>query len=58
MLDPKLTFSRRSFVGGHKHMGEPASFVIILKWLFELLGIPGNIKAFLSTIPFKAQYLP
>lgn len=49
--------SRRSFVGGHKHMGEPASFVIILQWLFERLGIRGDIKAFLSTIPFKAQYL-
>ncbi|KAI1202292.1 Alpha/Beta hydrolase protein [Nemania serpens] len=45
------------FVGGHKHMGEPASFVIILQWLFERLGIRGDIKAFLSTIPFKAQYL-
>ncbi|KAI3328204.1 Alpha/Beta hydrolase protein [Ustulina deusta] len=45
------------FVGGHKHMGEPASFFVILQWLFKLLEISGNVNEFLSTIPFKAQYL-
>ncbi|KAI0427220.1 Alpha/Beta hydrolase protein [Xylaria sp. FL1042] len=45
------------FVGGTKHMGEPASFVIILQWLFKLLDISGDVKKFLSTLPFKAQYL-
>ncbi|KAI0423296.1 Alpha/Beta hydrolase protein [Xylaria grammica] len=51
--DPK----EARFVGGLKHMGEPASFVIILQWLFKLLEIPGDVSKFLSTIPFKAKYL-
>ncbi|KAI0521374.1 Alpha/Beta hydrolase protein [Xylaria bambusicola] len=45
------------FVSGSKHMGEPASFVIILQWLFKLLEVPGDVRKFLSTIPFKAKYL-
>ncbi|KAI1288910.1 Alpha/Beta hydrolase protein [Xylaria venustula] len=44
------------FVGGSKHMGEPDSFVHILKWLFQLLDLPSDPKKFLSTIPFKAKY--
>ncbi|KAI1364574.1 Alpha/Beta hydrolase protein [Xylaria arbuscula] len=45
------------FISGCKHMGEPASFVVILQWLFELLEIPGDVRKFLMTIPFKPKYL-
>ncbi|KAI0889473.1 yellowish-green 1-like protein [Annulohypoxylon maeteangense] len=44
------------FVPGTKHMGEPESFSIILKWVFKLLDIDGDVGRFLSTIPFKPKY--
>ncbi|OTB03038.1 hypothetical protein M426DRAFT_263842 [Hypoxylon sp. CI-4A] len=44
------------FLQGRKHMGEPESFSIILKWIFELLEIPGDIGQFLSTIPSRPKY--
>ncbi|KAI2472160.1 yellowish-green 1-like protein [Annulohypoxylon bovei var. microspora] len=50
--DPK----EARFVPGVKHMGEPESFSIILKWVFKLLDIPGDVGQFLSTIPFKPKY--
>ncbi|KAI8633476.1 alpha/beta-hydrolase [Xylariaceae sp. FL1651] len=50
--DPK----EARFVSGVKHMGEAASFVIILQWLFKLLDLPGDPFQFLSTIPFKPKY--
>lgn len=37
-------------------MGEPASFTVILQWLFKLLDVPGDVSEFLSTIPFKPKY--
>jgi len=45
-----------SFVEGVKHMGEPESFAIVLKWLFKLLDVPGDVGKFLATIPFKPKY--
>ncbi|KAF2102006.1 alpha/beta-hydrolase [Rhizodiscina lignyota] len=45
------------FVPGIKHMGEPESFFIIMKWIYNLFGIQGgNPGAQLSTIPFKSLY--
>ena len=45
------------FVPGIKHMGEPESFFIIMRWIYELFGIQGdNPEAQLSTMPFKPQY--
>ncbi|KAL8284371.1 hypothetical protein RB597_001610 [Gaeumannomyces tritici] len=44
------------FVPGIKHMGEPESFGIILRWLFQLLEIPGDVGEFLATIPFKPKF--
>ncbi|KAI0171989.1 yellowish-green 1-like protein [Hypoxylon sp. FL1284] len=44
------------FVTSRKHMGEPESFFIVLKWLFKLLGIQGDAGQFMSTIPFKPKY--
>jgi pimeloyl-ACP methyl ester carboxylesterase len=44
------------FVKNRKHMGEPESFFIIFKWLFEVFGIEGNPVEQLRMIPFKAKY--
>ncbi|KAK5004455.1 hypothetical protein LTR60_006545, partial [Cryomyces antarcticus] len=44
------------FVPDRKHMGEPESFVIILKWIYKLFGIEGNPVDQLKTIPFKPKY--
>ncbi|KAI0485299.1 yellowish-green 1-like protein [Xylariaceae sp. FL0804] len=45
------------FVPDRKHMGEPESFFIILRWLFKLLDIKdGDPGKFMSTIPSKPQY--
>lgn len=45
-----------SFVPGIKHMGEPESFFIILKWIYKLFDIQANPGKQMSTIPFKAKY--
>lgn len=45
-----------SFVPDRKHMGEPESFFIILKWIYALLGIDANPISQLQTIPFKPKY--
>lgn len=52
---PKLTTAGR-FVPSRKHMGEPESFFIILRELFDLLGIQGDIKEFMATVSFKPRY--
>lgn len=52
---PKLTTADR-FVPNKKHMGEPDSFFIILRELFDLLGIQGDIKEFMATVPFQPQF--
>ncbi|KAI1415649.1 yellowish-green 1-like protein [Hypoxylon sp. FL1857] len=44
------------FVPGTKHMGEPDSYFVILKWIFELLDIQGDVNQFLSTVPSKPKY--
>ena len=49
--DPK----EARFVPNRKHMGEPESFSIILKWIYKLLGIEGNVIDFLKLLPFKPK---
>ncbi|KAF1816137.1 alpha/beta-hydrolase [Eremomyces bilateralis CBS 781.70] len=44
------------FVPRLKHMGEPESFLVILKWFYNILGIDGNPGAQLSTLPFQPKY--
>ncbi|KAF1984360.1 alpha/beta-hydrolase [Aulographum hederae CBS 113979] len=44
------------FVPGIKHMGEPESFFIILKWIYKLFGIQANPGKQMSTIPFKPKF--
>lgn len=39
-----------------KHMGEPDSFFIILKWIYAKLGLQGNIMDQMKTIPMRAKY--
>ncbi|KAK4933846.1 hypothetical protein LTR66_015864 [Elasticomyces elasticus] len=43
-------------VEGKKHMGEPDSFFIILKWIYALLGLPGDVMDQVKTLPFKPKY--
>lgn len=45
------------FVDDRKHMGEPESFFIILRWLYELFGIQANPVDQMKTVPFKAKYV-
>lgn len=46
------------FVTGKKHMGEPDSFFIILKWIYAVLGFPKDRNPVdqLKKLPFKAKY--
>jgi len=44
------------FVKGRKHMGEPESFGIIIKWIYKLFGIEGNPGEQLKTLPAKFKY--
>ncbi|KEQ79600.1 alpha/beta-hydrolase [Aureobasidium pullulans] len=44
------------FIKGIKHMGEPESFFVILKWIYKLFGIQANPVEQMKTIPFKAKY--
>ncbi|RDI81329.1 Arylacetonitrilase [Venturia inaequalis] len=44
------------FVPGIKHMGEPESFFIIMKWIYNLFGLQANPGAQMSTLPFKAAF--
>ena len=46
----------RRFVPGLKHMGEPESFFIILRWIYKLFGIQANPGAQMATIPFKPKF--
>lgn len=41
---------------GKKHMGEPDSFMIILPWLYGLLGLEGDPRDQLKTLPFQPKY--
>jgi len=49
---PKLA----RFIKGKKHMGEPESFGIILKWIYGLLGINANPVDQLKLLQFKAKH--
>ncbi|KPI35267.1 uncharacterized protein AB675_3740 [Cyphellophora attinorum] len=49
---PKLA----RMVKGKKHMGEPDSFFIILKWIYGLLGVKRDIMEHMKTLPFKPKY--
>lgn len=49
---PKLA----RMVKDKKHMGEPESFQIILRWVHELLGLDGDIMAQLKSLPMRTQY--
>jgi hypothetical protein len=44
------------FVQGEKHMGEPMSFFVILKWLYKLFDIEADPVKQMQTIPFRAKY--
>lgn len=44
------------FVPGIKHMGEPASFGIICKWIYKIFGIEKNPVDQLKQLPFKPKY--
>lgn len=44
------------FVEGVKHMGEPMSFFIILRWLYALFGIEADPVKQMQTLPFKPKY--
>lgn len=44
------------FVDGVKHMGEPMSFFIILRWLYQLFGIDADPVKQMQTLPFKPQF--
>ncbi|EMC95998.1 hypothetical protein BAUCODRAFT_34760 [Baudoinia panamericana UAMH 10762] len=44
------------FVTDRKHMGEPESFFIILRWLYKLFGIEANPVDQMKTVPTKFKY--
>ena len=44
------------FMPNKKHMGEPESFVVIIKWLYELLGLEGNPVDQAKMLPFQPKY--
>ncbi|OAP64647.1 hypothetical protein AYL99_00619 [Fonsecaea erecta] len=50
--NPKLA----RMVKGKKHMGEPDSFFIILKWIYGLLGLQGNIMDQMKLLPSRTKY--
>ncbi|KAJ4298813.1 hypothetical protein N0V88_003851 [Collariella sp. IMI 366227] len=43
-------------VKGRKHMGEPESFVIILKWIHGVLGLDGDYGYHFKMLPTKVKY--
>lgn len=43
-------------VRGAKHMGEPASFGIVVQWIFGLLGVDAQPGELLKGLPFRAKY--
>lgn len=44
-------------VVGRKHMGEPESFFIILRWIYDLFGLEGQPVDQMKTIPSKPKYI-
>ncbi|KAK3314225.1 yellowish-green 1-like protein [Apodospora peruviana] len=49
---PKLA----RMVKDKKHMGEPESFVVILRWIHELLGLDGDFMHQMKMLPSKMKY--
>ncbi|CAN8100973.1 unnamed protein product [Discula destructiva] len=49
---PKLA----RMVKDKKHMGEPESFQVILKWIHDLLGLDGDVMTQLKSIPTRTKY--
>lgn len=43
-------------VKGKKHMGEPDSFFIILKWIYAQFGLSGDIMDQMKLLPSRAKY--
>lgn len=43
-------------VPNKKHMGEPDSFFIILKWIYNLLGLEGHFMDQMKTLPHRSKY--
>jgi pimeloyl-ACP methyl ester carboxylesterase len=41
---------------GKKHMGEPGSFMVILRWIHGLLGLDGDIMHHIKLLPTKCKY--
>ncbi|GIZ48646.1 hypothetical protein CKM354_001169800 [Cercospora kikuchii] len=41
------------FIDGRKHMGEPESFFVILKWIYDLFGLEGSPQEQMRTVPSK-----
>lgn len=41
------------FIDGRKHMGEPESFFVILKWIYDLFGLDGSPQEHMKTIPSR-----
>lgn len=44
------------FVDKRKHMGEPEAFVVILNWMYKLLGLEGHPADQMRTIPSRPKY--
>jgi len=44
------------FLGNRKHMGESESYLIVLKWLYDLFGIKANPVDQMKTIPSRPRY--
>lgn len=44
------------FIAGKKHMGEPDSFFVILKWIYGLFGLQANPGKQMSFMPFKSKF--
>ncbi|POS74356.1 conidial pigment biosynthesis protein Ayg1 [Diaporthe helianthi] len=43
-------------VEGRKHMGEPESFFVILRWIHDLLGLDGDVAAQVRLLPSRTKY--
>lgn len=44
------------FVPGIKHMGEPMSFFVILKWLYGVFGVEADPVGQMQGLPFKPKF--
>jgi pimeloyl-ACP methyl ester carboxylesterase len=44
------------FIEDRKHMGEPESFFVIIKWIYNLFGLEGHPGEQMKTIPSRPKY--